>query len=160
MFCSYYRTKQKDTPIPDTAAKSVDMPHTNRPYKSSYRYRRYCHFPRISSSFLLCAYIIAFLRCRFGKETGAGQYRPAWNLDALLLMEYNKSAKKHLWRDCHEKQPTTKRYSVFGHCFLLRLCRQFADSEALYHADAGAHDLCVRRVFDLTENAWLMARRK
>ena len=89
MFCSYYRTKQKDTPIPDTAAKGVDMPHTNRPYKSGYRYRRYCHFPRIPSSFLLCAYIIAFFRCRFGKETSAVRYPPVRNLEALLLMRYN-----------------------------------------------------------------------
>ena len=65
------------------------MPHTNRPYKSSYRYRRYCHFPRISSSFLLCAYIIAFFRCRFGKETSAAQYPPVRNLEALPLMRYN-----------------------------------------------------------------------
>ena len=71
------------------AAKGVDMPHMNRPYKSGYRYRRYCRFPRISSSFLLCAYIIAFLRCRFGKETSAGQYPPVRNLEALLLLWYN-----------------------------------------------------------------------
>ena len=89
MFCSYYRTKQKDTPIPDTAAKGVDMPHTNKPYKSSYRYRRYCHFPRISFSFSLCAYMIAFFRCRFGKETSAAQYPPVRNLEALPLMRYN-----------------------------------------------------------------------
>lgn len=30
--------------------------------------------------------------------------------------------KKHLWRDCHEKPPTTKRYSVFGHYFFLANC--------------------------------------
>ena len=89
MFCSYDHFMQKDTPIPDTAAKGVDMPHTNRPYKSDYRYRRYCHFPRISSSFLLCAYIIAFLRCRFGKEMSAGQYPPVRNLEAFPLMRYN-----------------------------------------------------------------------
>ncbi len=79
---------KKDTPIPDTAAKGVDMPHTNRPYKSSYRYRRYCHFPRISSSFLLCAYIIAFLRCRFGKETSAGviSFREkSWSVSAYAV---------------------------------------------------------------------------
>ena len=74
---------------PDTAAKGVDMPHTNKPYKSSYRYRRYCHFPRISSSFLLCAYIIAFFRCRFGKETSAAQYPPVRNLEAVPLLRYN-----------------------------------------------------------------------
>ena len=80
---------KKDPPIPDTAAKGVDMPHTNKPYKSSYRYRRYCHFPRISSSFLLCAYIIAFFRCRFGKETSAAQYPPVRNLEAVPLLRYN-----------------------------------------------------------------------
>ena len=89
MFCSYDHFMQKDTPIPDTAAKGVDMPHTNRPYKSSYRYRRYCHFPRISFSFSLCAYMIAFSRCRFGKETSAAQYPPVRNLEALPLMRYN-----------------------------------------------------------------------
>ena len=91
MFCSYYRTKQKDTPIPDTAAKGVDMPHMNRPYKSSCRCHRYCRIPRKALPFpcapidrlplmrrtALRALIISFLRCRFGKETGAGQYRPA-----------------------------------------------------------------------------------
>mgnify|MGYP007003605543 CR=1 FL=1 len=70
-------------------SKGVDMPHTNRPYKSSYRYRRYCHFPRISFSFSLCAYMIAFFRCRFGKETSAAQYPPVRNLEALPLMRYN-----------------------------------------------------------------------
>lgn len=35
------------------------------------------------------AYIIAFLRCRFGKETSAGQYRPVRNLEAFPLMRYN-----------------------------------------------------------------------
>lgn len=34
------------------------------------------------------------------------------NLEALLLMEYNKDVKKHLWRDCHEKPPTTKGYFI------------------------------------------------
>ena len=80
---------QKDTPIPDTAAKGVDMPHMNRPYKGGYRYRRCCRFPRTSSSFLLCASIIAFFRCRFGKETSAAQSPPVRNLEALPLMRYN-----------------------------------------------------------------------
>ena len=40
--------------------------------------------------------------------------------------------------------------------FLQRICRQLADSEALYHADAGTYDLCVRRIFDLAENAWVL----
>ena len=64
----------------------------NRPYESGYRCRRYCRFPRISSSFLQCAYIIAFLRCRFGKETSAVQYPSVRNLEALLLLRYNNAA--------------------------------------------------------------------
>jgi len=44
------------------------MSHTNRPYKSGCRYRRYCRFPRISSSFLFSVSIIAFSWCRFSKE--------------------------------------------------------------------------------------------
>lgn len=38
---------------------------------------------------LLCAYIIAFFRCRFGKETSAAQSPPVRNLEALPLMRYN-----------------------------------------------------------------------
>ena len=92
MFCSYDHFMQKDTPIPDTAAKGVDMSHTNRPYKSGYRCRRYCRFPRISSSFLFSVSIIAFSWCRFSKETDAVQYPPARNLEALPLMRYNNAA--------------------------------------------------------------------
>ena len=41
---------------------------------------------------LLCAYIIAFFRCRFGKETSAAQSPPVRNLEALPLMRYNNAA--------------------------------------------------------------------
>lgn len=68
------------------------MSHTNRPYKSGCRYRRYCRFPRISSSFLFSVSIIAFSWCRFSKETDAVQYPPARNLEALPLMRYNNAA--------------------------------------------------------------------
>ena len=92
MFCSYDYFIQKNTSIPDIAAKGVDMSHTNRPYKSGCRYRRYCRFPRISSSFLFSVSIIAFSWCRFSKETDAVQYPPARNLEALPLMRYNSAA--------------------------------------------------------------------
>ena len=59
----------------------------------------------------------------------------------------NKFQEKH-----DEESTATKGYSIFDPYFLQCLCRQFADSEALYHADACTHDLCVRRVFDLAEN--------
>lgn len=65
------------------------MSHTNRPYKSGCRYRRYCRFPRISSSFLFSVSIIAFSWCRFSKETDAVQHPPARNLETLPLMRYN-----------------------------------------------------------------------
>ena len=75
---------QKDTSMPLTAAKGADMPHTDRPYKSSCQYRRYCHTPRNIPPFpcalhrplaALRTSIITFMRCRFGKETDAEQYR-------------------------------------------------------------------------------------
>ena len=126
---------KKGTPIPDTAAKGVDMPHMNKPYKSGYRCHRYRRFPRISSSFLRCAYIIAFLRCRFGKETSAAQSPPVRNLEALLLLRYNNCCNK--FQEKHDEESTAaKGYSIFDPYFLQRLCRQFADSEALYHAEA------------------------
>ena len=59
----------------------------------------------------------------------------------------NKFQEKH-----DEESTATKGYSIFDPYFLQCLCRQFADSEALYHADACTHDLCVRRVSDLAEN--------
>lgn len=40
-------------------------------------------------SVALLVSIIAFLRCRFGKETGMEQYYPVLYLEALLLVKYN-----------------------------------------------------------------------
>lgn len=37
--------------------------------------------------------IIAFLRCRFGKETGMEQHYPVLYLEALLLVKYNEVVK-------------------------------------------------------------------
>ena len=126
---------KKDTPIPDTAAKGVDMPHTNRPYKSSYRYRRYCRFPRNSSSFLLCASIIAFLRCRFGKETSAAQYPPVRNLEAFPFLRYNNVAvsyRRNMMKNRQRQKDILFSILIFGSAFAVNLLIQklFTTSDA------------------------------
>lgn len=69
---------------------------------------------------LLCAYIIAFLRCRFGKEISAGQYRPARNLEAFPLMRYN-NGQQLLYTDLSRfspgLRPEPKTWRMMPFCF-------------------------------------------
>ena len=95
--------------------------------RSSYRYRRYCHFPQISSSFLLCAYIIAFLRCRFGKETSAAQYPPVRNLEAFPFLRYNNVAvsyRRNMMKNRQRQKDILFSILIFGSAFAVNLLIQ------------------------------------
>ena len=71
------------------------MPYTNKSYKSSYRYRHYCHIPRKFPPFLhTFLSIIAFPWCRFGKEINVACDPPVGSLMHFFLWDIMMSGSK------------------------------------------------------------------
>ncbi len=87
---------------------------------------------------MLCAYIIAFFRCRFGKETRAAQSPPVRNLEAFLLMEYNE---KMFARN--------RKKSTFGEIAMMKSRQRQKDTlfSILIFCSAFAINLLIQKLF-------------